>query len=523
MAIVYSACRAYEVLDIGGHLERIIPYTFSKMLFIIVQSTFLILLHRLVVLVEDRLFSFILLHLVTVNICMWVKSVIVEISDSMMLLQQNGNETILVKNSQAVEAAAYFLPGTAEYCAIAASIIYEMLQRVGQFKQIEADHEELRSGGSKQNIKANLWLICGSIFSMLIVVTILILVNIENLIDSARAALQLSETSLIHVACLIFAIYGILDVRNLKFTVSFAKNNLDEKLLLITFFLAFNYFVASAVICIDHLANATSSSANTGHVIAKLINLFLEIIQAVVQTYFIHDMFHRCCHRKEYGQSKPEQPFIIALSVLNFMLWMIYSFQVKKQDVLSEKSGNNFEGSNLQGLITLTRVLLPMTMLFRYHSSVCLAICSVRIYEDEITRYEYVLRWIKKDTTVFTQNHLCGPLNFCGLVDGVRQQTWHEFSQTQSHLKPVSTVCQLAVRRCRSAENIRGSFNVDYSQVVQDESRRDTTANLEMARIRVVATEEDNRLPGFKLIRSQLVEGPINESKSEISNQIFSK
>ncbi|KAA3676662.1 uncharacterized protein DEA37_0010269 [Paragonimus westermani] len=440
----------------------------------------------------------------------------------MILHKEIGNETILVKNRQAIEAAAYFLPGTAEYCAIAASIIYEMLQRVGQFKQIEADHGELRSGGSMQDIKANLWLISGSIFSMLIVVTILIMVNIENLIDSARAALQLGETSLIHIACLIFAIYGILDVRNLKFTVSFAKNNLDEKLLLITFFLAFNYFVASAVICIDHLANATSSSANAAHMIAKLINLFLEIIQAVVQTYFIHDMFHRCCHGKEYSQSKPEQPFIIALSVLNFMLWMIYSFQVKKHDVLFEKSANNFEGSNLQGLITLTRVLLPMTMLFRYHSSVCLAICSVRIYEDEVTRYESVLRWIKKDT-VFTQNHLCGPLNLCGLVDSVRRQTWHGFSKTQSHLKPVSAACQLADRRCRSAENIRVSFIVDYSQVVRDESQRNITANLEMARIRVVATEVDNGLPGFKLIQSQTNEGPISESISEISNQVLGK
>ncbi|KAA3676661.1 uncharacterized protein DEA37_0010267 [Paragonimus westermani] len=46
MAIVYSACRAYEVLVVGEHFERVIPYTISKMLFIIVQSTFLILLHR---------------------------------------------------------------------------------------------------------------------------------------------------------------------------------------------------------------------------------------------------------------------------------------------------------------------------------------------------------------------------------------------------------------------------------------------------------------------------------------------
>ncbi|KAF6778336.1 hypothetical protein AHF37_01858 [Paragonimus kellicotti] len=97
--------------------------------------------HELVVLVQDRLFSFILLHLMTVNICMWVESVIAEISNSMELRGQVDNETLVVKTEQTVRAAAYFLPGTAEYCAIAAVNIYEMLQRVGQFKQIEADHE----------------------------------------------------------------------------------------------------------------------------------------------------------------------------------------------------------------------------------------------------------------------------------------------------------------------------------------------------------------------------------------------
>ncbi|KAF7257852.1 hypothetical protein EG68_05876 [Paragonimus skrjabini miyazakii] len=328
MAITYSACRAYEVPVVDEHFKRVIPYTFSKMLFIIVQSTFLILLHRLIVLVQDRLFSFIMLHLITVNICMWVESAIAEISNSMKLQEQIGNVTLVVNTKQAVQAAAYFLPGTAEYCAIAAVNIYEMLQRVGQFKQIEAEHEQVKSGCRIQNKKTNVWLIFGTVLSMLTVITILIMINIENLIDSARTAVQLGEISLIHVVSLIFAILGIVGIRNLKFSVSFAKNSLDGKLLLVTFFLAFNCSVASSIICIDHLANATSSSANAAYVIVKLISLLLEIIQAVVQTYFIQNMFHRCCPDKKYNQSKPGQPYIIVLSVLNFMLWMIYSFQV---------------------------------------------------------------------------------------------------------------------------------------------------------------------------------------------------
>ncbi|KAF6778337.1 hypothetical protein AHF37_01859 [Paragonimus kellicotti] len=162
-----------------------------------------------------------------------------------------------------------------------------------------------------------------------------------------------------------------------------------------------------------------------------------------------------------------------------------------------------------------------MTMLFRYHSSVCLAICSVRIYEDEVTRYECVLRRIKKDTiTTFVQNNLCGPLNLWKLLDGVRQQSRHGFFKTQPHLTPI---CQLAIRKCSSVENIRTSHDMDCLQTTQVDSRQDTITNLEMARIRVIATEVNHRILGFKLIQSREEQRPHNKDISGTSNQIFGK
>ncbi|CAH8642226.1 unnamed protein product [Schistosoma curassoni] len=66
----------------------------------------------------------------------------------------------------------------------------------------------------------------------------------------------------------------------------------------------------------------------------------------------------------------------------------------KHNNILLSVNKNYVQTSELQSLFIYINVALPMVMLYRYHSSVCLAIEYIRVYEDEITRYESMLRGV---------------------------------------------------------------------------------------------------------------------------------
>ncbi|KAF5403295.1 hypothetical protein PHET_03303 [Paragonimus heterotremus] len=488
MAIVFSVCRAYEVTRVYKEFDGVITYTASKILFVIVQTIFLLLLHRLVFLANVRLFSFILLHLLTVNLCIWVESAIEKISHNMATEYTGGNVT-KVKQKYTIKPTGYFLPAIPEYCAIAAAVIYEITQRIGQLKQLEADHEHSDASGEKhENKKGYINIALGVVISIIILTIILVLETTGKSIDQYRKIVHLSEISVIHVISLGLSLAGIIFVRKLKFSVNFAKNALDEKLLLVTFFLTVTFLTASTVLCIAYLSIGNLNSKMTAIFAAHLTSILLELMQVIVQTYFIHDMFYRCCHHEVYQQTKPGRAVIIILSAMNFSLWMIYSFQVKNNSILFKQSAESVEASGLQGLTIFIRVVLPMVMLFRYHSSVCLAISVVRIYEDEVARYESMLRWVKQGTTrEFLQKQSFDLRRIWETGDSTLPNTTKEI--------PLSF-------EDPTEGNLNKSNGTFKQTTITDErhsGRRNTEFTLEVARTRLAAIEENHRLTEQKL------------------------
>ncbi|KAA3673087.1 uncharacterized protein DEA37_0005650 [Paragonimus westermani] len=470
-------------------------------------------------LAKVRLFSFIMLHLLTVNLCIWVEAAIEKVSHTIKGKHEIENYTMNTDH-QKTSITGYFLPAVSEYCAIAVAVIYEMSQRIGQLKQIVAHHECPEEPSKTSRLKSCTGPIFGVFLSMLILVLILILEMAGNAIDGVRTIIHLSEISSIHVMALLFCILGIAYVKRLKFSVNFAKSSLDEKLLLVTFFLAVNFFVVSIVLCIAYLTCGLLTIKEMEYMAAQLISTLLELIQAMVQTYFIHDMFYRCCHHKIYQQTKPGRTVIVILSALNFSLWMIYSFQVKHNDVLFRISWNKFQDADLRGLHMFVTVVLPMVMLFRYHSSVCLAISFVRIYEDEVTRYESMLRWLKQGTT----------RDFLHKLDLHLENSWMANEQgppkisnsARDQLQPGRTrsISQPILKsQLRSTkEPVNGNGNKtntsecgrekprEEKRIDPSRTRRDTQANFEMALIRVAAREAGHRMTEHRLRQHRLKE-----------------
>lgn len=86
-----------------------------------------------------RLFGFIFLHILTVNLCVWADAAIKKISKNLGNLQnlhQSYNNTKIKTDKLSI--TMYFLPAVPEYCAISIAMAYELLHRVGKLKQIEA-------------------------------------------------------------------------------------------------------------------------------------------------------------------------------------------------------------------------------------------------------------------------------------------------------------------------------------------------------------------------------------------------
>ncbi|KAF7262266.1 hypothetical protein EG68_00438 [Paragonimus skrjabini miyazakii] len=506
MAIAHTVCRAFEISLTSKDFHWVIPFASSKILFFIVQTIFILVLHRLVVLARKRLFSLILLHLITVNLCFWVDSAIEKISQSVTMEHSNANHT-LVTIRYRLKATSYFLPAIPEYCAISVAVIFEMSQRIGQFRQIEDGHQAVKKKHETFKLPSAVGFVIAVLFCVIILILILYLESAGARIDHFRSIIHLTEMCTIQVVAIGCCILGIVFVRKLKFSVNFAKNSLDEKLLLTTFFLAVNFLVASIILCISYATNGKLNSKQVVYMYIQLINLLLELFQVILQTYFIHDMLYRCCHHEAYQHSKPGRVVIVILSALNFSLWMIYSFQVKHNDVLFKVSGKYFEESRLQALHMFITVILPMVMLFRYHSSVCLAIAFVRIYEDEVTRYESILRWVKEGTTKeLLQKRISilsgGESEFAPLIPP------SALKQLPSHKTiPSSDLWIIApsLSTLTSTESTAVSNSVEFEDLpaIMPKIRRNTQTVWEVARKNISARESFHQLTKMKLIRQQ--------------------
>ncbi|KAF8569259.1 hypothetical protein P879_00978 [Paragonimus westermani] len=333
MAIAHTVCRAVEISLTSKDFHWVIPFASSKILFFIVQTIFILLLHRLVVLARKRLFSLVLLHLITVNLCFWVDSAIEKISQSVTMEHSNVNHTI-VTNRYRLKATSYFLPAIPEYCAISVAVIFEMSQRIGQFRQIEDGH------------------------------------------------------------------------------------------------------------------------------------------------------------------------------------------QVKHNDVLFKVSGKYFEESRLQALHMFITVILPMVMLFRYHSSVCLAIAFVRIYEDEVTRYESILRWVKEGTTKELLQKRISLLSSseCEITPLVAPPALKQLSCNEASppsdlwiVAPSSSTLTIAESTC-----VNNSLELEDLPRTMPKVRRDTRTIWELARNNISARESFHQLTKMKLIRQQ--QKKVSNSSDEKKN-----
>ncbi|CAH8876201.1 unnamed protein product [Trichobilharzia szidati] len=514
MSIVYTATRCYEVVTKYPHDAASGVYTFFKILFFITQTVFLLLLHRIVILVRIRVFSFILLHVLTVNLCIWSDAVIKKISKSIgSMALVNATDS---HKKYELAATNYFLPAVPEYCAIAVAVVYELLNRVGQLKQIECHYEKKKEHSLKLIDRGCIGIIIGTII-ICIVMGIVMLLEIWGKKFHGNAYIAHStETSILFIMALIFCVSGICSTRRLKFSVNFSNQNLDSKLLIVTFFMTVSFLVACAVLNIIFLLNKASSDVQQQQRLKlHLFTVLLELVQVTVQNYFINDLFYRCCHDKSYQECKPGRAMIALLSAINFSLWMIYSFQAKHNNILLSFNSEHLEKNEVQSLFIYISVALPMVMLYRYHSSVCLAIEYIRVYEDEVTRYESMLRGVPHTKTLpfgskweIVDSQFSDSLSDDKLAKATRSRALSEPAiklDAAAYLKEFSSIINASNLNDKEKQDVMlNKLDRPNSQKYAKQNKRRTThISMELAQYRVNASEMEHRLAEMKLKKNK--------------------
>lgn len=101
------------------------------------------------------------------------------------------------------------------------------------------------------------------------------------------------------------------------------------------------------------------------------------MLQVLIQTPFIIDGLRRCSNSKQLRQEKPGRELITFLVVCNVAMWIMETFEIKSQD----KQDDRYEVYGKFLWIIFSHMTLPLTMFYRFHSSVCLADIWKSAYE----------------------------------------------------------------------------------------------------------------------------------------------
>ena len=116
---------------------------------------------------------------------------------------------------------------------------------------------------------------------------------------------------------------------------------------------------------------------NTKNTQLVLINAIACILQATLQTSFILDASRRYSQDGETSRRKPGRECLTFLLVCNFAMWAINTLETRRAD--SNPVQMHFYG--FWAWTVITHVTTPLTIFYRFHSTVCLCDIWKRVYK----------------------------------------------------------------------------------------------------------------------------------------------
>lgn len=416
--------------DITGarpcHSSLWIPIHVLHFAYVFWQTYFLFKHHQVVFNVQKFALRFLLCHLAVANLCQWLKTIVDEISDEPahethapvnssdpkgshedslwdafshtmrkrdIPFNVSGNRIFATYSTDSLNhtvphgvgvevshfgscrstakyLAPFLFPCAIEYSLIAGAIFYKMFQKVGHMREESERLARMRKANTMTRRfaechRSHKGLFIGLLLFMATLVTMclfFIFFTKENKKQTAITLYQCTELILLALS-LLTCIAIMIRFRVLKLSELSEEGAFDDNLLLVGLIGMIFYDLFLLVPALEAI--------NSGLIVARLFaaKALLEIIQSMLQVFFILEASRRCAGSLAHVRNKPGRTLITFLLILNLAMWFVNTFEVKRAD----NQSIHIDYYTGMAWKIITHIALPMIVFFRFHSTVCLS------------------------------------------------------------------------------------------------------------------------------------------------------
>ncbi|XP_014254959.1 otopetrin-1-like [Cimex lectularius] len=369
-------------------LDLLYPtYSFFQLFFIFKYSN--VIINRFKILAR-----FALMHCIGSSLCFWIWTILRETVDSLyhsetenpislhhlnthyIIHDLNNSSNVSLgsltsehcrgpKQFQIIFAtfSPYLYPFTIEYSILVVGVLFIIWQNIGSYSHCTSDRSTTKDFISNVVLYADCHSSNKGLFAGLIVLAgsfLSIILFFVAMTDSKYIEVGLSVNSCTELILILLMTASVIPAYHqiTKLDVNSKQISLLDDLLLFTCIPAF--FVQTILSVIP--------SWNSNKYV-NLTTIILQMIQVLIQTPFIIDGLRRCANSKALRSEKPGRELLTFLIVCNVTMWITETFEIKSH------SDHNDPRSSYYGEFlwsTITHLTFPLTMFYRFHSSVCM-------------------------------------------------------------------------------------------------------------------------------------------------------
>ncbi|XP_064482148.1 proton channel OtopLc-like isoform X2 [Ornithodoros turicata] len=273
-------------------------------------------------------------------------------------------------------ASPFLFPCTIEYSLICAGILYIMWKNVGSTKRAPTPDTSLQLHAPRQRhyyqvdcAKANKGLFTGILVLVLVIISLIlffVLINKPQYRNLAVMEAHIAELAVYLLASFATTI-ALFQVRELRYN-RHRNTDLDSILLIVAQSGLYLYTMFSII------GGHFTLDQNT---MLALLTALACLIQGSLQSIFVLDASRRYVSNSDQAERKPGREMVTFLIVCNFSMWAINTLETRRAD--SNPVQMNFYG--FWAWTIITHVTAPLTIFFRFHSTVCLCDIWKRAYK----------------------------------------------------------------------------------------------------------------------------------------------
>lgn len=375
-------------------LDIIYPtYSFMQLFFIFKYSNVIINKHKV-------LARFAIMHCIGANVCFWIWTIIRETVDLVMhkkselpaslhhvktpnaITYSNLSGTMTLESCHGPNQFSkilgmftpYLYPFTIEYSILVAGVMFVIWQNIGAYADCSPSpcHSKIISNvvlqadchSSNKGLFAGLIVLVGSFLSIILFFVAMVDRKYMDVGLLVNGGTELTITLLMTAA--IIPAYNQIT----KLDVNINSNPLLDDLLL---------FICVPAFFIQTILSVVPSWNSKKYL--NLANAILQVVEVLIQTPFIVDGLRRCANTKRLRAEKPGRELLMFLIVCNVTMWITETFEIRPH------SDSDDPRSAYYGALfwtSITHLTFPLTMFYRFHSSVCM----VNIWKSAYTKEE---------------------------------------------------------------------------------------------------------------------------------------